>query len=364
MSVARLRPYFTLELERPTARSCSSVFSRKSAGSIDGTAACGKGTLARLLAAPIPRSAALAGKLLTSLSLGAVSMGVLALATHFLLGAHWGDPLGVAILIAAGVLDGRFRLWTFTDEAVNRPAIRALYPKIEYIDDPRCVSEDPQYETRSPGSRGFVVIEVRTKDGRSEQIRIDKPPGSPQRELSWDDLKQKFLDCAGHSGHVGPKSATAAFDAIRKLDQLNDIAQVTQPLLLFRSLQDHGVEPSNAEWILKHVSSSDRAEVLLHVIGQEEPVVEAGTPAHERLGVRGAPERGHQRTYEQVLEQAHARMRRHLESAQFHEAQPAAAAVRGIQLVDAELGPMRVARDVDQEMSKQAVDQPRLDMAA
>lgn len=63
-----------------------------------------EGTLARLLAAPVPRSAALAGKLLTSLILGALSMGVLALATHFLLGAHWGDPLGVAILIAAGVL--------------------------------------------------------------------------------------------------------------------------------------------------------------------------------------------------------------------------------------------------------------------
>jgi ABC-2 type transport system permease protein len=31
-------------------------------------------------------------------------MGVLALATHFLLGAHWGAPLGVAILIVAGVI--------------------------------------------------------------------------------------------------------------------------------------------------------------------------------------------------------------------------------------------------------------------
>jgi ABC-2 type transport system permease protein len=62
------------------------------------------GTLARLLAAPIPRRSVLVGKLLTSVCIGAVSMGVLALATHFLLGAHWGNPLGVAILIGAGVL--------------------------------------------------------------------------------------------------------------------------------------------------------------------------------------------------------------------------------------------------------------------
>ncbi len=62
------------------------------------------GTLARMLAAPIPRGAVLGGKLLTSLTLGVISMAVLALATHFLLHAHWGNPLAVAILICTGVL--------------------------------------------------------------------------------------------------------------------------------------------------------------------------------------------------------------------------------------------------------------------
>ena len=62
------------------------------------------GTLARILVAPIPRVAVLAGKLLTSILLGVVSMTVLALATHFLLDAHWGNPVGVAILIVSGVL--------------------------------------------------------------------------------------------------------------------------------------------------------------------------------------------------------------------------------------------------------------------
>ena len=42
-----------------------------------------------------------------------------------------------------------------------------------------------------------------------------------------------------------------------------DIAKVTQPLLLFRSMEDHVVEPSNAEYILTHVSSTDATEVLL-----------------------------------------------------------------------------------------------------
>jgi ABC-2 type transport system permease protein len=62
------------------------------------------GTLARMLVAPIRRSSVLGGKLLTSVALGALSMVVLAVTTHFLLDVHWGDPLGVALLIGAGVL--------------------------------------------------------------------------------------------------------------------------------------------------------------------------------------------------------------------------------------------------------------------
>ena len=62
------------------------------------------GTLARLLAAPVTRSSILGGKLLTSFLLGVISMAVLVVATTALFGASWGDPLGVAVLIVAGVL--------------------------------------------------------------------------------------------------------------------------------------------------------------------------------------------------------------------------------------------------------------------
>jgi ABC-2 type transport system permease protein len=63
-----------------------------------------EGTLARLLAAPISRFSLLGGKLLTSFVLGVISMVVLALASTLFLGARWGNPLGVGILIVAGVL--------------------------------------------------------------------------------------------------------------------------------------------------------------------------------------------------------------------------------------------------------------------
>lgn len=62
------------------------------------------GTLARLLAAPVPRWAVLAGKLGSSVLLGLISMAVLVIATALLLGASWGDPWAVAVLVVAGVL--------------------------------------------------------------------------------------------------------------------------------------------------------------------------------------------------------------------------------------------------------------------
>jgi ABC-2 type transport system permease protein len=62
------------------------------------------GTLARLMAAPIPRVSVVAGKAIVSFLLGIISMGVLVVATTFLMDATWGASLGVALLVIAGVL--------------------------------------------------------------------------------------------------------------------------------------------------------------------------------------------------------------------------------------------------------------------
>ncbi len=62
-----------------------------------------------------------------------------------------------------------------------------------------------------------------------------------------------------------------------------DIAKVDQPLLLFRSAQDHVVEPSNAVWILAHVASTDLEERVLadsfHVatLDNDAPAIMAGS---------------------------------------------------------------------------------------
>jgi ABC-2 type transport system permease protein len=63
-----------------------------------------QGTLPRLLVAPVPPWQVLTSKLLVSLVIGLAAMVTLALFSTWLLGAHWGSPLGVAMLILSGVL--------------------------------------------------------------------------------------------------------------------------------------------------------------------------------------------------------------------------------------------------------------------
>ena len=132
--------------------------------------------------------------------------------------------------LAAAALDGKCVLWTFTDEAVRRKEIAALYARIDAAEDPACRGDDPLFETRSSGSKGFVEVEVRLTDGRSDIIRVDKAPGSPTRELTWDDLREKFLDCARHSQRVSDNAANEAFETIRKLEKVGDIAVVVEHL--------------------------------------------------------------------------------------------------------------------------------------
>lgn len=131
--------------------------------------------------------------------------------------------------LAAGLLDGKYSLWTFTDEAVRRPAIAAMLARVVVWEDGRCAEGDPLFESRSPGSRGFVEVELSLKNGVRDVLRIDHPPGHPSRELSWDDIRAKFMDCAAHAS-LPDDRACRALDLIRALDKLDDVAKMLQLL--------------------------------------------------------------------------------------------------------------------------------------
>ena len=87
---------------------------------------------------------------------------------------------------------------------------------------------------------------------------------------------------------------------------------------------------------------------------QHEAVVQLRAPAHERALVRLAPEPRDQRAQQQLLRQAHARSAGGISNARNStQAQPARALSGRVQLVDADLGAVRVAGDVDEQVAEQ-----------
>lgn len=90
------------------------------------------GTLTRLLAAPTRRWSVLAGKVLSSVTIGVASMVIIALASTWLMGANWGNPLGVLLLIvalvasAAGILMLVAGLARSAEAAGNLQAVVAI----------------------------------------------------------------------------------------------------------------------------------------------------------------------------------------------------------------------------------------------
>jgi 2-methylcitrate dehydratase PrpD len=127
--------------------------------------------------------------------------------------------------LVAGVLDGQYTLWSFSDAAVARVPIRDLLERVCVREDPRCAGDDPLLETRSSGSRGFVEVEAVLLDGQHETVWVDQAPGHPSRELTWDDIAAKFMDCAAQAC-IDPGKAKHALSILERLETCADIGEV------------------------------------------------------------------------------------------------------------------------------------------
>jgi 2-methylcitrate dehydratase PrpD len=131
--------------------------------------------------------------------------------------------------LAVGVLDGRFDLAAFSDDGVARPEIAGLLPRMHKEEDPRCIGDEPNPGARSAGTIGFVEVTATRHDGISDTVRVDKPIGSPERKLSWDDLETKFHDCATQA-NLTQDVAAASFADWRDLRDCADVSKLLKPL--------------------------------------------------------------------------------------------------------------------------------------
>ena len=116
--------------------------------------------------------------------------------------------------MATLVLDGHAGLRQFTDEQVNRPAVREMMKRVTFYNNP---------EADSVGAdKMHSIVEIELKDGRTFTGRADFAKGGPKKPFTFADSVEKFEGCAEYARL--PKSRTQAVVAqVRDLEDLKDI---------------------------------------------------------------------------------------------------------------------------------------------
>lgn len=99
----------------------------------------------------------------------------------------------VEYVVAAGLLDRRVRLATFSDEAVGRPDAQALLRKVQVAESPNPPFGEAGYDF------AYSAVEIDTGDTVLRR-RVDTPRGHSRDPLAGHELEEKFLDCVAYSG--------------------------------------------------------------------------------------------------------------------------------------------------------------------
>lgn len=115
--------------------------------------------------------------------------------------------------VAVALHDDRIGIATFETPAVTRPEIAAVMDRITAEEDPQQMIEDPVSAALSWGFRGYARVTATLTDRRKMVARVDRPPGHPATPLSWDDIADKFRDCAASAGFA-PEKRQAMFDTV------------------------------------------------------------------------------------------------------------------------------------------------------
>jgi 2-methylcitrate dehydratase PrpD len=116
------------------------------------------------------------------------------------------------------LLDRKAGLPEFTDEVVNRPDVQAMIQKVEF---------GVHREAEAAGyDKMTTIIEIALKDGRTLSGRADFGKGSPANPMSYDEVAEKFRECAAFSLWPADK-AKRVIELVKGLEDLPDVRELT-----------------------------------------------------------------------------------------------------------------------------------------
>lgn len=112
------------------------------------------------------------------------------------------------------LLEGRAGLNEFTDEVVRRPDVKEMISKVDFVVDSR--AEAAGYHLMT------TYIDVELADGRTITGMADFGKGSPANPMSYDEVAQKFRECAEFASWDMSK-ASEIVAMVAELETLPDI---------------------------------------------------------------------------------------------------------------------------------------------
>ncbi len=126
-------------------------------------------------------------------------------------------------LLASALVDGRLALDAFTGEALARPDVRSLIPRIRMRPDP-----DQPGGADAGAMTLQATVTVRLAGGDERSHTVQEPRGHPCRPLGRDALHAKFVDCASRA--LPQAACDAAFAALDGLAAARSLDAVTSHL--------------------------------------------------------------------------------------------------------------------------------------
>ena len=123
--------------------------------------------------------------------------------------------------MAALLLYRKAGLSEFTDEVVNRPAVQQMISRVKFGVDP--VAEAAGYNKMT------TILKIHLKDGHVITGRADFGKGSPAIPMSFEDVAEKFLDCAAFAKWPTAK-AKSVVQLVRGIEKVPELRQLTAQL--------------------------------------------------------------------------------------------------------------------------------------
>jgi 2-methylcitrate dehydratase PrpD len=124
----------------------------------------------------------------------------------------------VPFCIALAAVRGRLKLADFGPDMLTDPAILAFARRVVPIDD-----SSLNWNMKMPDGRVQIVM----KDGRSFERIGHHVPGSPDAPMTWDQLNEKFSDCASCAAiPLASEKIARAQDMARNLESLTDATKL------------------------------------------------------------------------------------------------------------------------------------------